>query len=102
MRTAAEGQHTHRRRDAGRQGPERHLCSRCNERKNTLHRNRQTRKLVCNSCADRARLQVGHCAECRQRKLLQARGCCYACYKRAWRAARTVGSHSRSTFRQAG
>jgi len=53
-----------------------------------VHRNRKTGKLVCATCADRARMRVAVCADCGERKLLQARGRCYACYKRQWRSAR--------------
>jgi len=35
-------------------------------------------------------MRVGPCADCGQRKLLQARNRCYACYKRQWRSARGV------------
>jgi hypothetical protein len=35
------------------------------------------------------------CASCGTRKLLQARGRCFACYKREWRARR--GTETRAT-----
>jgi predicted amidophosphoribosyltransferase len=63
-------------------------CSTCRKHKDKVHRNRQTGHLVCATCADRARMRVGPCAECGERKLLQARSRCYACYKREWRSAR--------------
>jgi len=37
-------------------------------------------------------MRLGACADCGQRKLLQARGRCYACYKRQWRTHRRVVS----------
>ena len=33
-------------------------------------------------------MRVGPCTDCGERKLLQARNKCYACYKRQWRWAR--------------
>lgn len=61
-------------------------CAVCRRRKEKVHRNRRTGKLVCPACADRARMKVLACAECGERKLIQARGRCYACYKRQWRS----------------
>ena len=63
-------------------------CSVCRKHKEKVHRSRKTRKLVCASCADRARMRVQTCGDCGRRKLIQARGRCYACYKRVWRSAR--------------
>jgi hypothetical protein len=37
------------------------------------------------------RLRTDVCISCSTRKLLQARGLCFACYKREWRARR--GEH---------
>jgi hypothetical protein len=65
-------------------------CSVCRRRKDKVHRSRKTGKLVCATCADRARMRLGPCADCGQRKLLQARGRCYACYKRQWRSLRRM------------
>jgi hypothetical protein len=73
-----------RRRDAGGR------CSTCRRHKQKVHRSRKTGKLVCATCADRARMRLGPCADCGQRKLLQARGRCYACYKRQWRHLRSA------------
>jgi len=70
----------------GREGGGR--CSVCRRRKGKVHRSRKTGKLVCATCADRARMRLGSCADCGERKLLQARGRCYACYKRQWRSLR--------------
>jgi hypothetical protein len=66
-------------------------CSVCRLRKGKVHRSRKTGKLVCATCADRARMRLGPCADCGERKLLQARGRCYACYKRQWRSLRRTG-----------
>lgn len=63
-------------------------CNVCRRMKDKVHRSRKTKRLVCTTCADRARMRVGACAECGHRKLLQARGRCYACYKRQWRSTR--------------
>jgi hypothetical protein len=76
-------------------------CSVCRRRKDKIHRNRKTGKLVCATCADRARMRLGPCADCGQRKLLQARGRCYACYKREWRwLKRATGKPSRQGGRR--
>jgi hypothetical protein len=64
-------------------------CSVCRKLKDKVHRSRKTKKLVCAACSDRARMRVTTCGDCGQRKLIQARGRCYACYKRAWRSSRT-------------
>lgn len=69
-------------------GDSRIRCSVCRKQKAKVHRNRKTRKMVCAACADRARMRVGACDDCGQRKLIQARGRCYACYKRVWRSVR--------------
>jgi hypothetical protein len=69
-------------------------CSVCRRIKEKVHRNRKSKKLVCTTCADRARMRVGSCAECGQRKLLQARGRCYACYKRVWRSMHHMVTHA--------
>jgi hypothetical protein len=66
-------------------------CSVCRRRKDKVHRNRTSGKLVCPSCSDRMRLRVDTCGACGARKLLQARGRCFACYKREWRARRGEG-----------
>jgi recombinational DNA repair protein (RecF pathway) len=63
-------------------------CSVCHRVKGKVHRSRKTGRLVCAGCADRARLRVTRCVDCRRRKLIQARGQCYACYKRDWRSRR--------------
>jgi len=63
-------------------------CSVCRRRKNKVHRSRRTGRLVCPACADRARMKVLPCTDCGRRKLIQARGRCYACYKRLWRSRR--------------
>jgi hypothetical protein len=63
-------------------------CSVCRRRRHKVHRSRKTGKLVCTACADRARMRVGTCVDCTERKLLQARGRCFACYKRRWRSLR--------------
>ena len=62
-------------------------CSVCRKLKDKVHRSRKTKKLVCAACSDRARMRVTTCGDCGQRKLIQARGRCYACYKRAWRSS---------------
>jgi hypothetical protein len=77
---AAARRAEHTRRAAGSR------CSICRRRRHKVHRSRKTGKLVCAACADRARMRVGRCADCTRRKLLQARGRCYACYKRQWRS----------------
>ena len=64
------------------------LCTVCRRRKDKVHRNRTSGKLVCPACSDRQRLRIDACAACGTRKLLQARGRCFACYKREWRARR--------------
>ncbi len=69
-------------------------CTVCRKRKDNVHRSRATGKLVCGSCSDRARMRVGACDGCGERKLIQARNRCYACYKRQWRSARTPGDPS--------
>jgi hypothetical protein len=66
-------------------------CSVCRHRKDKVHRNRRSGKLVCPACSDRMRLRVDTCVSCSGRKLLQARGRCFACYKREWRARRGDG-----------
>jgi len=66
-------------------------CSVCRRRKDKVHRNRRSGKLVCPACSDRLRLRIDTCASCGTRKLLQARGRCFACYKREWRARRSEG-----------
>jgi len=63
-------------------------CSVCHRVKGKVHRSRKTGRLVCAACSDRARLRVTRCIDCRRRKLIQARGQCYACYKRQWRTRR--------------
>ncbi|HEV7733727.1 MAG TPA: hypothetical protein VGR62_16280 [Candidatus Binatia bacterium] len=70
-------------------------CSVCHKRKGKVHRSRKTRKLVCASCADRARMRIAACDDCGERKLIQARGRCYACYKRVWRSARDEAQPAR-------
>jgi len=60
----------------------------CRRRKAKVHRSRISQKLVCPSCSDRLRLRTDVCVSCGTRKLLQARGRCFACYKREWRARR--------------
>jgi hypothetical protein len=67
-------------------------CAVCRRHKDKVHRSRKTGKLVCAACSDRARMRLGACADCGQRKLLQARGRCYACYKREWRSHRRAVS----------
>ena len=64
------------------------ICTVCRHRKDKVHRSRVSGKLVCPACSDRLRLRVDTCASCGSRKLLQARGRCFACYKREWRARR--------------
>jgi hypothetical protein len=64
------------------------LCTVCRRRKDKVHRSRASGKLVCPACSDRQRLRTDVCASCGTRKLLQARGRCFACYKREWRARR--------------
>ena len=77
-------------------------CSVCRKRKDKVHRSRKTKKMVCAACSDRARMRFSACGDCGQRKLIQARGRCYACYKRAWRSSRatvlpaTRTAHARS------
>jgi hypothetical protein len=68
------------------------ICTVCRHRKDKVHRSRLSGKLVCPACSDRLRLRVDTCASCGTRKLLQARGRCFACYKREWRARR--GEHA--------
>ena len=75
------------------------FCSVCRKRKDRVHRNRQSGKLVCATCSDRARMRVGACGECGETKVIQARERCYACYKRRWRAGLT--GHLRRTRRTA-
>ena len=86
----AAGKRRRQCRDAGRAGGggAGGRCSACRRHKDKVHRSRKTGKLVCATCADRARMRLGACADCGQRKLLQARGRCYACYKRQWRSPR--------------
>jgi hypothetical protein len=60
----------------------------CRKRKDRVHRNRMSGRLVCATCGDRARLRIGSCHSCAEEKVLQARGRCYACYKREWRSMR--------------
>jgi hypothetical protein len=72
------------------------LCTLCRRRKDRVHRSRETAKLVCPACADRRRLRVEPCTSCGERKLIQARGRCFACYKREWRARRN-GTPERPT-----
>jgi hypothetical protein len=69
-------------------------CAVCRRRKDKVHRSRVTGKLVCPACSDRLRLRIDNCASCGTRKLLQARGRCFACYKREWRARRGTGDAS--------
>jgi len=76
------------RRPGGRRHEPGGRCTTCRKRKDKVHRNRKTGRLVCATCADRARMRVGPCTDCGERKLLQARNRCYACYKRQWRWAR--------------
>lgn len=76
------------RRPGARQTESGARCSACRKRKEKIHRNRKTGRLVCATCADRARMRVGACVDCGERKLLQARNRCYACYKRLWRSVR--------------
>ena len=76
------------RRLGGRRGEPGGRCTTCRKRKEKVHRSRKTGRLVCATCADRARMRVGPCTDCGERKLLQARHRCYACYKRQWRWAR--------------
>jgi predicted RNA-binding Zn-ribbon protein involved in translation (DUF1610 family) len=64
------------------------VCTACRRRKDKVHRSRASGKLVCPACSDRQRLRVDTCTSCGMRKLLQARGRCFACYKREWRARR--------------
>lgn len=81
MRARAQERSGQRRAPGGR-------CTVCRKRKDKVHRNRKTGRLVCPACADRARMRIGTCGDCGARKLLQARQRCFACYKRHWRAAR--------------
>jgi len=74
----------------------------CRKHKDRVHRNRVSGRLVCATCGDRARLRVGSCRSCAERKLLQARGRCYACYKREWRFARERGAVARAAQRLRG
>ena len=73
----------------------------CQQRKDRVHRNRRTGLLVCPACADRARMKTQPCEDCGERKLIQARGRCFACYKREWRErrARTIRSAGRTDVR---
>jgi hypothetical protein len=64
------------------------VCAVCRRKKDKLHRSRATGRLVCPACSDRQRLRTDRCATCGEQKLLQARGRCFACYKREWRARR--------------
>jgi len=73
------------------------VCSVCRRRKERVHRNRQSRKLVCATCSDRARMRTGACVACRKVKVIQARDRCYACYKRFWRAGMTGAGRRRRT-----
>jgi predicted amidophosphoribosyltransferase len=75
-------------------------CTVCRKRKDKVHRNRKTGRLVCPACADRARMRVGTCGDCGARKLLQARQRCFACYKRHWRAARASPAALRAGARR--
>jgi hypothetical protein len=68
------------------------VCTVCRRRKDKVHRNRVSGKLICPACSDRLRLRTDACASCGSRKLLQARGRCFACYKREWRARRGEGA----------
>jgi len=70
------------------------VCTVCRRRKEKVHRNRLSGKLVCPACSDRLRLRTDTCTSCGARKLLQARGRCFACYKREWRARRGEGTSS--------
>jgi hypothetical protein len=63
-------------------------CSVCRKHKEKVHRSRKTKKMVCAACSDRARMRVTRCTDCGKHKLIQARGRCYACYKRIWRSQR--------------
>jgi hypothetical protein len=73
------------------------VCTVCRRRKDKVHRNRTSGKLVCPACSDRLRLRTDTCTSCGTRKLLQARGRCFACYKREWRARRGEGGASADT-----
>jgi hypothetical protein len=44
-------------------------------------------------------MRVGPCIDCGERKLLQARSRCYACYKRLWRTVRGSGALARPARR---
>lgn len=82
-RTIAKTAATRTRRGAGGR------CSSCRRVKDKVHRSRKSGKLVCAACSDRARMRVLPCTDCGVRKLIQARGRCYACYKRQWRSRRS-------------
>jgi predicted amidophosphoribosyltransferase len=71
-------------------------CSVCRKHKDRVHRNRVSGRLVCATCGDRSRLRVGSCSACAERKVIQARGRCYACYKREWRFMRERGPMARA------
>jgi hypothetical protein len=73
----------------------------CRKRKDRVHRNRISGRLVCATCGDRARLRIGSCGGCAEQKVLQARGRCYACYKREWRSMRDVPRTARRVRRAA-
>lgn len=73
---------------AASRGPVGTRCSVCRKRKGKVHRSRKTKKMVCAACSDRARMRVTTCDDCGKSKLIQARGRCYACYKRVWRSSR--------------
>ncbi len=92
------------------------ICSTCRrEKKNNIHRNRETGELICAKCyrhdsfnfeecaiceefrypafhidgwaiCYRCRKKVGECAGCKKNKIIQALGLCYGCYKQKRRA----------------
>lgn len=75
-------------------------CTVCRKPKDKVHRSRKTGKMVCAACSDRARMRTDACVDCGEKKLIQARGRCYACYKRAWRFARAEAAMKQSSRRR--
>src|SRR5262249_55395992 len=57
------------RRPGGRRHEPGGRCTTCRKRKEKVHRSRKTGRLVCATCADRARMRVGPCTDCGERKL---------------------------------
>ena len=62
--------------------PPRQECSRCHKTKPV--ENWDGDQPVCGVCYKKSR--IGECAECKKKKVIQALGLCYACYKRRHRA----------------